>query len=263
MAEKYDRIGNKYNKTRQADRLLVDKLVHFLKPNQNATYLDIGCGTGNYTIALSQKGFNFLGIDPSINMLEKAKARESNVKWKVGKSNDLSFENEFFDGILVTLSIHHWDDLNKCFSEINRVLKIGGRFVIFTSTSEQMEGYWLNHYFPKMLEDSTKHMPKFEIIKNYLTKNKLEIVKTEKYFVHKELEDKFLYSGKHDPKIYFDESIRNGISSFSDLANASEVKRGLIKLENDIETGFIEKVINEYKNEMGDYLFIVAEKPQN
>ncbi len=70
----------------------------------------------------------------------------------------------------------------------------------------------------------------------------------------------FLYCGKQNPKLYLNPAIRHGISSFSSLANKNEVEKGLIKLEHDITNKSIQDVINTYKNDLGDYLFIVGKK---
>ncbi|MGI8669281.1 MAG: class I SAM-dependent methyltransferase [Aridibacter sp.] len=260
MKEKYDRIGMNYNNTRKADSFIVERLLQHLKLQNTGKYLDIGCGTGNYTIALNQNGFDFIGVEPSTEMLEKAKAKNSKVEWKLGKSENIPLENETVDGILATLTIHHWKDFDKSFAELNRVLKPNGRLVIFTSTNEQMNGYWLNYYFPKMLKDSTDQMPKFEVIQKNLFNNGFEIIETEKYFVRANLEDLFLYSGKHNPKMYLNKQIRHGISSFSDLANMEEIEKGLRKLESDIETGKVQEIITNYENNNGDYLFLIAKK---
>lgn len=74
----YDNIGSGYNLTRQADPFLTERLIHHLKPELNQVYLDIGCGTGNYTIAIAQNGFSFWGIDPSEQMLDIARSRNKN-----------------------------------------------------------------------------------------------------------------------------------------------------------------------------------------
>ncbi len=257
---KYDKIGKNYNRTRKADLYLTERLFHHLNPQKTGKYLDIGCGTGNYTIALSQKGIDFIGVEPSDKMLNKARAKNNRIEWKSGKAENIPLENETIDGVLVSLTIHHWTDLNKSFNEINRVLKMNGRFVLFTSTSEQMYGYWLNRYFPKMLKDSIEQMPKFAVIEENLMKNGFEIIETEKYFVRDDLEDLFLYAGKHDPQMYLNEQFRQGISSFSDLANLDEVESGLKKLAEDIEIGKIDEIIDEFENELGDYLFVIAKK---
>ncbi|GAB5408435.1 MAG: hypothetical protein BalsKO_08000 [Balneolaceae bacterium] len=73
MKAKYNQIGIDYNLTRKADTYLTEQHLKHLQPNVNEIYLDIGCGTGNYTNEFQKRGFQFIGIDPSIEMLEKAK----------------------------------------------------------------------------------------------------------------------------------------------------------------------------------------------
>ena len=256
----YDTIGLQYNETRRADKFLADRLRYFLSPVKEENYLDIGCGTGNYTCALESRDYAFYGIDPSEAMLEKARKRNCNVSWQNAAAENLSFENEFFAGAIASLTIHHWKDLSKAFSEISRVLKTNGKFVFFTTLPEQTAGYWLTEYFPKMMSDSVEKLPPFSEIEKSLTAANLKIETTENYFVREDLQDHFLYSGKHRPKLYLREEIRRGISSFSNPANAREVEKGLRCLAEDIETGKISEVIEKYENDLGDYIFIVARK---
>lgn len=260
MDIKYDTIGTGYNSTRKVDPYILEKLHYHLQPKTDKQYLDIGCGTGNYTIAFANKGFEFIGVEPSEKMLNEAKLRNQNIHWLKGTAEKIPIDEKIFDGIISTLTIHHWTDLKKAFIEINRVLSNNGRFVLFTSTPEQMKGYWLNYYFPKMLHSSIAQMPSLLDIQEALKQTDLEIIDIEKYFIKDNLQDCFLYIGKNNPSLYFNEAIRNGISSFSTLANIHEVEQGLSKLRNDIDNNTFEKIKVQYLNELGDYLFITIGK---
>ena len=193
-------------------------------------------------------------------MLETAKSRNGDIKWLQGRAEELPVENDHFDGGIATLTIHHWTNLFKAFAEIYRVLKQNARLVIFTATPEQMQGYWLNHYFPKMLADSIIQMPSFESVKTAATAAGFLITGTEKYFIQDDLQDHFLYVGKNRPALYFDEAVRAGISSFSALANAEEVRKGLEQLRRDVEVGRFEQIRSKCENDLGDYLFITLQK---
>ncbi len=260
MGEKYDRIGRHYNQTRCADPYLTDRLLEHLSPNGESLYLDIGCGTGNYSIALRERGVNIVGVDPSNEMLNKARARSYSIEWKNGRADNLPIGCEEVDGAFATLTIHHWSDIPSAFMEVGRVLNRESRFVIFTSTPDQMSGYWLNQYFPKMLEASSMQMPSYEAVKSALEASGFEICETEKYFVREDLEDHFLYSGKQRPILYMEEEFRQGISSFSLLSTQEEIERGLSELSEDITSGRIEKIVKDFENDRGDYLFIVGQK---
>lgn len=258
---KYNQIGHNYNETRKADPHLTERLHQHLQPKTGGKYLDIGCGTGNYTIALHQKkNVSFIGVEPSTRMLEIAKNRCQTIEWKYGTVENIPLEDGFVEGIIATLTLHHWRDKRIAFEELYRVLKPQGRLVIFTSTPNQMKGYWLNHYFPEMLHKSMIQMPSFEVVGKYLKESGFRNIHTEKYFIELDLQDLFLYSGKFNPNLYLQASIRKGISSFADLANRGEVERGLLALKADIQSGKWEQIKNQYDNQMGDYLYVVAKK---
>ena len=260
METKYDKIGTNYNLTRKADKLLTENLFRLLDPKTGGIYLDIGCGTGNYTNELQKKGLNLIGIDPSEKMLEVARLKNDHTDWRVGSAEATNLPNESIDGIVGSLTMHHWDSLPMAFGELYRVLKPNGNIVVFTSTPKQMRGYWLNHYFPKMLADSIHQMPTLESVEQAMTQSGFQINGYEAYHIQPDLEDKFLYCGKHDPGLYFDEQIRHGISSFSSLANRTEVEKGLIALKEDIDTREIQKIMKSYENDFGDYLYIFGRK---
>jgi ubiquinone/menaquinone biosynthesis C-methylase UbiE len=256
----YDVIGAGYNSTRRADPYIADRLYEFLLQAPNGIYLDLGCGTGNYTVALAEKGLHFYGVEPSERMLIAARERSGQVEWMQGAAEQIPVENNFFHGAIATLTIHHWKDLHTAFAELYRVLKPGARLVIFTASLEQTQGYWLNHYFPEMMENSTLQMPSIERVTGAITGADFTIIGTEKYFIQDDLKDNFLYVGKNRPEVYFEERIRQGISSFSALANVDEVINGLETLRGDLENNRFDTVKAKFENDLGDYLFIIAEK---
>ncbi|ADC52197.1 hypothetical protein BpOF4_21009 (plasmid) [Alkalihalophilus pseudofirmus OF4] len=86
------------------------------------------------------------------------------------------------------------------------------------------------------------------------------IVGHETFLIQPNLKDFFLYSGKYEPKMYLDEKVRSGISTFANLASKEEVEEGCNKLKKDIETKKIENVLNNFSSDLGDYVYIVAEK---
>jgi ubiquinone/menaquinone biosynthesis C-methylase UbiE len=253
----YNKIGPGYNTTRKADPCISQRLYSLLNPGQNKTYLDIGCGTGNYTIALTEMGVQFVGIDPSEIMLEEARAKTDGIKWLHGYAEQIPLRDNSVNGAIATLTIHHWSDPAKAFGELARVLKPNGRIVFFTFTPEQEKGYWFNHFFPEMMKRGMERSMALEAIEKAANRAGLAVVQTEKYFVQDDLQDLFGYAGKHDPERYFDPEIVRGISYFSIYASKEEVEVGLQKLRECIDNGQFEAIKKQYENELGDYLFVV------
>ena len=56
MDARYDTIGVGYDATRRADPYIAGRLAHHLAIGAESTYLDVACGSGNYTVALAGLG---------------------------------------------------------------------------------------------------------------------------------------------------------------------------------------------------------------
>jgi predicted TPR repeat methyltransferase len=69
MPALYDRIGSSYARSRRADAAIAQTLADQLRLTPFGTYLDLGCGTGNYTVALGAMGGVWRGVDVSEVML--------------------------------------------------------------------------------------------------------------------------------------------------------------------------------------------------
>ncbi len=256
----YNTIGVGYNTTRNADPHLADRIFEMLEPSPDGVYLDIGCGTGNYLKALTEKGLNFYGIDPSEVMLNEARKNCDNATLIQASSESIPVHDAFFDGAIAILTTHHWSDLQKGLKELNRVLKPGAKAVFFTFSPEQMMGYWLHHYFPEMIEKSRLVAPPVNDMMDYILKSGFTTVEQEIFFIHEGIQDHFLYSNKFNPAMYLQPEIRMGTSAFRNFITQEKLDHGLIQLEADIHSGAIHDVMKKYENDMGDYLFLIATK---
>ena len=144
---RYDTIGVGYDATRRPDPYIAGRLAHHLAMGAESTYLDVACGSGNYTVALAGLGGRWHGVDQSKEMIRSAKPKSRGISWCQADAAALPFRDGVFDGAICTLAIHHFEALVPVFREICRVAG-EGRLVIFTATPEQMRGYWLNDTSP-------------------------------------------------------------------------------------------------------------------
>ncbi|MEH2409064.1 class I SAM-dependent methyltransferase [Nostoc sp.] len=255
----YQQIGKGYDLTRRADPDIAVQLAKHLQVKLDSSYLDVACGTGNYTLALTKHGGAWHGVDQSKQMIDAAINKSNVVAWQVAEAEKLPYADGSFSGVLCTLAIHHFAALSPVFREIYRVLA-AGRFVLFTATPEQMSKYWLVKYFPEAIHKSAEQMPTLEKLRYALNDVGFNSVNIEPYSISENLQDLFLYSGKHRPEIYLDENVRSGISTFALLASADEIATGCQRLAADINTGRITEIVNKYENNQGDYLFVIADK---
>jgi ubiquinone/menaquinone biosynthesis C-methylase UbiE len=255
----YDDIGTGYDRTRRADPGITGTLLRLLGSRGGGRYLDVACGTGNYTVALAEGGGRFFGVDPSGRMLARARDKGSGVSWVRSAAEVLPFPGGSFDGAFCILGIHHLNDTPSACAEVARVLR-RGRFVVFTATREQMAGYWLHEYFPRAMRRSMAVIPSREELVGALRAAGFVTLTAERYDVLSDLEDLFLYAGKDRPTLYLDAAIRSGMSTFAARSDSEEVERGCARLAADCRSGRIQDVIAAYDSPGGDYMFVIAER---
>jgi ubiquinone/menaquinone biosynthesis C-methylase UbiE len=116
------------------DEVETSAIFELLKPMPNENILDVGCGTGNYSVMLAKLGCKVTGIDVSTEMLkvarEKAEKLCLNVNFINCDAQDLPFESNFFDAVLSVATFEFIPNPHKAFEELYRVVKQGGRIVI-------------------------------------------------------------------------------------------------------------------------------------
>ena len=256
----YDTVGKTYDATRCADPEITDILVNFLNSKNDGVYIDICCGSGNYTTAIHKRGINLSGIDISEVMLEKARTKSNEIKWLNGDVLNLPFPNNTFDGALCISAIHHFSDLEKAFKEIYKVLKPNSRLVIFTSTKDQAKNSWLNHYFPFIWEKGKDVLPDENSIITTLKNAGFAKITIEPFFVKPSTKDLYLHTGKYKPEIYLDPIVRDGMTPFNMPIFETQTNKGLIELKTDIDNGTVFEIIAKYEKNIGENVFIVAEK---
>ena len=92
---------------------------------------DLGCGSGVFTSLLTKAGFTATGVDLSPRMVELARKLHRGSIFTEGDVESLPFEDETFDGVLLSGLLHHLPDPTACIREVRRILKPGGRFASF------------------------------------------------------------------------------------------------------------------------------------
>ncbi len=104
--------------------------------SRRAHVVDLGCGTGDLVMALSQRlrDARIVGIDLSASMLLYAgrhATTDGRLRFVVGDAASLPFDDASVDLVVSTLSLHHWSEPADAFAEIARVLRPGGVALIY------------------------------------------------------------------------------------------------------------------------------------
>lgn len=102
-------------------------LVNLLGPDDGLC-LDLGCGTGLYGEILQGTGRTVVGVDISRDQLRLAKTREVVT---AADASQLPFHDASFDDVACIWVHGDLDDLPKVLAEVARVLRPGGRLLLF------------------------------------------------------------------------------------------------------------------------------------
>lgn len=122
------RLTRKYG---QVEYITSMKYIHdYLPEGQNAKILDVGAGTGRYSVKLANEGYDVTAVELVKHNLGVLKSKGSSVKAYQGTALDLSrFQDNTFDVTLVFGPMYHLytlEDKVKALSEAKRVTKDGG-----------------------------------------------------------------------------------------------------------------------------------------
>jgi len=104
------------------------KLLPYLKIEEGDQVLDMGCSYGRMYKELSQYSENIFGVDLDPYAVEKAK-EQGYIEVLVGKAEDTGYQKKFFDRVFCWQVFDVVDQLEG-FKEINRILKVGGSFLV-------------------------------------------------------------------------------------------------------------------------------------
>jgi demethylmenaquinone methyltransferase/2-methoxy-6-polyprenyl-1,4-benzoquinol methylase len=142
VAEMFDNISKRYDFLNHFLSLGIDKIwrkkaVKILKTYHPKIILDIATGTGDFAISsMRLKPTKIIGLDLSAGMLEVGKKKMikkglgKTIEMVQGDSENLPYEDDYFDGITVGFGVRNFENLEKGLAEMRRVLKAGSPAII-------------------------------------------------------------------------------------------------------------------------------------
>lgn len=164
----------------------ISKVKQIYTPNKKERVLDLGCGWGTFCFAfaplckeITGVDYNQKGIDLCNKLLEKWKF--NNVKFVCADAQNTGLESESYDVIICADLFEHLypDTFENVMDECNRLLKKGGKFVIFTPYKGHIfEILKNNNLIIKPIEGHVDYKS-FDCLLNSLHKRNLLIKKSE------------------------------------------------------------------------------------
>lgn len=166
QAEKYD--TSDYSKY---PRECYPFVLNAISNIQFSNVLDLGCGTGVILKELRHKNsaVELFGLDLSENMIAQATRRlGTTAKLTVGDAENLPYFDNTFDLVCCVESFHHYPNPKKALSEINRVLKKDGLFLLCDTWSKTPIRQIMN-FFIRFSNDGDVHIYSENEINKLLT----------------------------------------------------------------------------------------------
>ncbi|GAB3932345.1 methyltransferase domain-containing protein [Larkinella terrae] len=103
-------------------------LIDLLAPQPGEHILDLGCGSGELTQQIADRGAVVLGLDASEPMIAKARQQFPALDFRLGDATDFEL-SERFDAVFSNAVLHWITDFEAAIRQIRKHLKPGGRFV--------------------------------------------------------------------------------------------------------------------------------------
>ena len=150
VREMFDNIAPKYDFMNRAmtfglDNSWRNKAIRKVADSGSKKVLDIACGTGDMAIKMAKSipGISITGIDLSPKMLEEGrrKVEREHLQERIvlieGDSLALPFDDESFDAITVAFGVRNFENLEKGYREMCRVLKRHGLLIVLELSTPQ------------------------------------------------------------------------------------------------------------------------------
>jgi len=126
---------------------LYNTVLRHIKLESNDIVLDIGFGNGFLINKLFKKNIpiKIYGIEISNDMVNKVSRKNKQhikneeLKLLLENIEKTSFENDTFDKIVTINTIYFWSNYEKCFSEIERIMKPNGIFLNLIYTKDFLD----------------------------------------------------------------------------------------------------------------------------
>jgi ubiquinone/menaquinone biosynthesis C-methylase UbiE len=242
----YDKIGKNYAQTRKSDPRIVTQLLEILSFSQSFIIADIGAGTGSYSLALAENGYQVIAVEPSNKMRNQA-ITHPQIDWVEGYAEKLPLPDHSVDTAIIMLALHHFQNHQQALCEAYRVTG-GKQVILFTCDPAIISQFWLTKYFPSFIQDfESSFLPITELAAEIqtITNHPVDIIP---FPLPDDLSDSFAAVGWRRPELYLNHQIRNGISSFAKL-NLDEINLGLSHLQEDLDTGVWDREYGELRQQ--------------
>ncbi|MFW0785705.1 class I SAM-dependent methyltransferase [Gordonia sp. CPCC 206044] len=135
-ADDYIELFGTIDSTSPIDRELVGRWAAGL----DGPVLDVGCGPGQWTAWLHERGVDIAGADPVMRFVDHARASHPGCRFTVGRAENLAVADSQLAGVLAWYSLIHTEPrhLAGVLVEFSRALRPDGSLLLGFFTGDEM-----------------------------------------------------------------------------------------------------------------------------
>ena len=186
----FDNISGNYDRLNQMlslgiERIWKKKLVNAIKETHPKKILDIATGTADIAVLQAERipNASIIGLDLAPKMIEYAseKVRKKNLQDRielvVGDSENLQYDDNSFDAVSISFGVRNFENLEKGLSEINRVIKKGGKIFVLEFSKptifpfKQLFNFYFGNILPRIgswiSKDKSAYTYLFESVQSF------------------------------------------------------------------------------------------------
>ncbi len=218
----YERNGRGYAALRRPDPRIAAYIHRAL--GDARTVLNVGAGAGSY----EPDDRYVVAVEPSAAM--RAQRPPDRVPAIDATAERLPFDDDSFDTVMATVTIHQWSDPHTGLQEMRRVSR--GVVAILTFDAPALRDFWLYDYVPEVIEVEQQRFPAISQIVHNLG-GSAEVTPVP---IPHDCTDGFGEAYYARPEAFLDADVRAATSGWM-LADADAVRRGVDKLAADLSSG--------------------------
>lgn len=225
--DSFNQMAPIYDTYRGVDTQVLEYLSRKVKARASGrgqTLLDIGCGTGRYSIQLAETcSLQVTGVDVSEKMLNQAREKHPSGVWLLKPIEEAGFSDGSFDLILMSYVIHHLKDYPRTLSDCHRYLRPGGALFIVTDSHEQFRNSYFHRLVPRIQEIDLNRFPGIDTLCDALTRMGFKVDVTE-------LSKRTTVSSSRDVEVFLEKIRRRYVSTLTYLTD-DELETGARRVE--------------------------------
>jgi len=218
----YDTHGRGYAHRRRPDPRIAT-LIHAALGDAR-TVLNVGAGAGSY----EPDDRYVLAVEPSAAM--RAQRPPGAAPALVATAERLPFDDDTFDAVMATVTVHQWRDTTVGLTELRRVSR--GPVVVLTFDGDELDRFWLADYAPELIAAERRRYPAIATVAAAIGR----LTEVREVPIPIDCVDGFTEAYYARPEAFLDPHVRAAQSAWG-FITPEATKRAVDRLRSDLTSG--------------------------